>query len=819
MRPAIALLSSFLVTAAAVADEPSTDQRQRILAKADQPGPAFDQPDHAERYYAEQRLPDGEDVDPARLYADALAHMKRLPRFATELGEKAAGKWEFLGPGNIGGRTRALLIHPDTPRIRWAAGVSGGVWKTEDGGQSWRPLADLMPNIAVNTMVLDPSDPDVLYAGTGEGYFREEVRETSLPLRGAGIFKSVDGGESWTRLEETWGPDFRWVNKIVISHANPRRLYAATRTGVWRSLNAGRTWRRILASGVKGGCLDLAIRTDRPGDVAFASCGTFEQATIFRNAKANAAGTPWVAVLTEEGMGRTSLALAPSNQNVIYALSTSYLPGPGGNFEGGLHAVFRSERAGTAGSWEAVTRNSDAEKLNTLLLSNPVVANLVACQFNSRDAYSNLGWYTNMIAVDPTDPDVVFAGGVDLFRSDDGGRNWGVISYRFQSPPSAHADQHIVAFHPDYDGAVNQTMFLGGDGGVWMTTNARAPKATGAQATCDPNNSAVSWTPLNHNYGVTQFYHGAAFPDGRTYFGGTQDNGTLMARVTGGADGWFRILGGDGGYVAIDPRNPLVIYAESQHVTLSKSTNGGITFNDATNGITDPDFGPRGDDNGDFLFIVPFILDPSDPDRLYLGGRRLWRTTNGAVSWSPASTFWPSNGRTSAVAVSPADPERVIVGLNDGTIHYTDQALSSNTSTAWASAKPRNGFVSWLAFDPIDPNRVYATYATFGGKHVWTSEDGGATWRQIDGNGPRRLPNIPVHSIVADPADPERLFAGTDLGVFVSTTGGLRWAVENTGFAHTVVEALQVLEVSGGKRYLFAFTHGRGAWRLELVGP
>jgi hypothetical protein len=360
-------------------------------------------------------------------------------------------------------------------------------------------------------------------------------------------------------------------------------------------------------------------------------------------------------------------------------------------------------------------------------------------------------------------------------------------------------------------------MFLGGDGGLWVTPNARAPKATGPQATCDSASSGVVWSSLNHGYGVTQFYHGAAFPDGRGYFGGTQDNGTVMGRDGLGADGWFSVLGGDGGYVAIDPRNPQVIYAEAQNVTLSKSTDGGQTFTFATDGITDPDFGPGVDGNGDFLFIVPFTLDPANPDRLYLGGRRLWRTVDAAASWGPAAAFWPSNGRTSALAVSPADPNRVVVGLNDGTIHFTAEALASGPATAWASARPRSGFVSWLAFDPEVPDRVYATYATFGGRHVWRSDDGGATWRPIDGNGPRRLPNLPVHSLVADPKDPERLFVGTDLGVFASTSGGLGWAVENAGFANAVTEALQIVETPAGKRVLFAFTHGRGAWRVELA--
>lgn len=257
-------------------------------------------------------------------------------------------------------------------------------------------------------------------------------------------------------------------------------------------------------------------------------------------------------VLTEAGMGRTSLAIAPSNQDRVYALSASTVPGPGGNFVHGLHAFFRSDQGGAAGTWTARVRNSDPVKLNTLLLTNPVVAHLADCDFDSANSYSNLGWWTNMVAVDPTEPDVVWAGGVDIFRSDDGGANWGVVSYWWNSPPSAHADQHRIVFHPAYDGNANQTLFVASDGGVWRTDNARAAVATGVAGVCNSGTSAVRWRSLNHRLGVTQFYHGTPFPDGRQFFGGTQDNGTVLGTAGGGIDGWRQIFGGDGGHVAVD---------------------------------------------------------------------------------------------------------------------------------------------------------------------------------------------------------------------------------------------------------------------------
>ncbi len=791
---------------------------------------AHDQPDEARQYYLMKRNgPDGNPVDMVGEYRKAIERIDRMPRYSTRAGRSMPAladarrsqgahplgqtdlltTWESVGPGNIGGRTRALLIDPDQYQIMYAAGVSGGIWKTENGGDTWHLLSDLLPNIAVNSMAMDPVDHRIIYAGTGEGYFREVVRGTGLPLRGEGILKSEDGGESWARLPSTFTSDFYWVNDIVISHSDTRRIYAATRTGVWRSADAGRNWSRILnAEDVNGGCLDLALRVDRSNDYLFASCGTFQQATVYANAQAELDG-PWIPVLSEYGMGRTSLAIAPSNPDIIYALSASYVPGPNGWFDGGLHAVFRSDQGGAAGTWRATVRNTNSTKLNTLLLTNPLAASYRICGLTSSDSYSTLGWYTNVIAVDPVNPEIVFAGGVDLFRSDDGGSNWGPISFWAESPPSAHADQHVIVFQPGYNGTGNQTLYVGGDGGIWRTINARAFRSLSVSAPCSRNNSQVSWTSLNHNYGVTQFYHGAPFPDGKSYLGGTQDNGTIMGSDQRGGDGWQSILGGDGGYVAVDFDNPSIVYAEYQYLSLRKSTDGGRTLSPATSGISEPNSGT--------LFIAPFTMDSGNSKRLWLGGHSIWRTSNGAVSWVQAGQKLSETAKVSAIAVSPADSDRVLVGMNDGSIYLQKGATQSNSTTGWPSTQPRPGYVTSLTFDPTDSQIAYATYAEFGGPHVWKSTDGGETWIPMDGAETTGLPDIPVHSLVVNPDNRQQLYLGTDLGVFTTRQGGNVWAVENTGFANVVTESLSLQQRPGAEPVLWAFTHGRGAWRVSLA--
>ena len=779
-----------------------------------------DDPDRAAEYRA---LKHGGSEDPYASLEAARAQMRRLPRYSTEsatlrvaqspgvLADAPAGrledpspgplgKWRFLGPGNIGGRTRVLVIHPDDPHVMYTGGVSGGIWKTTSAGAKWEPIGDDLANIAVNALAMDPRDSNVLYAGTGEGYFREEVRGTALPLRGDGIFVTRDGGTTWTRVTPTGDADFQWVNDLVISPHDSARIYAATRTGVWRSLDSGATWTRVIATSITGGCLELAHRADTTGDYVFASCGTFAQATVFRAKNAQLDST-WEAVLSEPNMGRTSLAIAPSNPSVVYALAASNEPG---NYNQGLHAVYRSQANGDAGTWEPRLTNDSPNFVQTLLLTNPLAAAGEVC--NSTREWVTMGWYCNTIAVDPLDANRVWVGGVDLFRSEDGGASFGIASYWWAGSDESsyvHADQHAIVFHPRYDGTSNRTVFFTNDGGIFRTDDSLAQIATSEDAPCNPAHTKMTFTALNNHYGVTQFYHGAVHPDGTTFLGGTQDNGTLLGTIDDGPNGWRHVVGGDGGYVAIDQLEPRYMYAESQWGFMARSTNGGLGWRRAASDL-------RGEE---FLFVAPFTMDPRyETRRLWIGGRSLWVTTDRGENWRRASTPFPA--LISAVAVHPANSDIVLAGTAAGHIARNDAATSATVATPWPLTQPRAGFVSSIAFDPSDPMTVYATYAGFGGAHVWVSSDGGATWSERNGN----LPDLPVHAIAVDPTNRNRLYLGTDLGVFVSLDRGLTWAVENTGFANAVTEAVFIAPGASGPA-VYAFTHGRGAWRAELVFP
>jgi hypothetical protein len=772
-----------------------------------------DDPQEAADYFA---LKHAGTSDRFAAYATARARMHELPRYSTETNALVSAshgiasnavtehpplnKWTFLGPANVGGRTRVLIIDSANPSIMFTAGVSGGLWKSLDAGASWKPLGDDLSNIAVNSLPKHPTTHNILYAGTGEGYFREEQRGTALPLVGDGIFMTRDGGATWSQLSSTTGTDFDFVNDIVISTHDPSRMYAATRSGVFRSIDSGTTWTRVLQPNVKGGCLDLAWRGDTSGDYLFASCGVFDQATVYRNISAES-NAPWQSVLSGPNMSRTSLAISKSNPSVIYALAAS---NEAGDYNQALSALYRSTQNGDPGTWEARVTNQSSDYVSTLLLTNVYGATTKECRSSTAvNTFTTMGWYCNTIAVDPVNPDRVWVGGVDTFRSDDGGQTWRIASYWWTGedlPAFLHADQHAIVFHPNYDGVSNKTLYFANDGGLARTDDATAePAPAGTVSACNAGLSKFTFQTLNNGYGVTQFYHGSVSPDGRWFIAGAQDNGTQVGTID--SLNWRHALGGDGAYTAINPEIPSIVYSSSQFANFFRSVNTGAGWRNSRNGLSD-----------DFLFITPLAIDANTPDRLWTGGLRLWRTDNRGELWSSASTTLPA--KVSAIAVTPRNSNLVIAGTGGGDLVRSENATTAGGNTQWAVLHPRDGFVSWITFDPIDPNTIYATYAGFGGEHLWRSTDAGATWTPLTSN----LPDIPVHSIAVDPTRRERLYLGTDLGVFVSLDSGATWNVENTGFANVITETVLVAEGQYGPA-VYAFTHGRGAWRAELVFP
>ncbi len=775
----------------------------------------FDKPQEAQEFFLRQRRPlDGADIPLEHLHAESRKLQAREQELARKRGGRfgagGIGAWNSIGPGNIGGRTRAIAIDPTNPDTMYAAGVTGGIWKSIDAGASWLVADDLLPNLAVSTIAIDPTNPAVIYAGTGEGFFANYFQH-----RGLGIFKSTDSGATWNLLPGTVDGvptgSFYFVNKIVISPNDPNRLYAATMFGVWRSLDAGASWSVVLrnpwaltdppavpeSNGCSVGCTDLAVRSDLNPDVLLAAFGSFQKDGLFRSVDG---GDTWVGYATPPEQGRMTLAIAPSDNQRMYILMAQNSDA----WQGKLYSVFRSDDGGA--SW--ISSLDFGHPFSEWLLSYVAIA--TGC-YEHPVIYSQ-GWYDNIIAVDPVDPDIVWVGGIDLFRSDNAGTTFGLASYWFYymddpvPPTYIHPDNHTIVFHPDYDGAANQTMFVGNDGGIFKTYNARAATT---QEECpigpDPGpQHDVAWESCNNGYGVTQFYHGDSAVETHMYVGGAQDNGTSRGLAADQPNAWRMIQGGDGGYVAIDPTDSQRLFVEIQGFPeLRVSYDGGETFALAVDGITDTDG----------LFITPFVMDQSDPNVLWTGGGRPWRTTNGAASWEPAGPNFAGAGTISAIVVAPTDSNVVYVGYADGFAARTTNGLDpSPTWTLYTDGLYQGGWISSVAVDPDDPDVAYCTYSNYGIPHVFRKPKGSVRWSPIDGGGTTGLPDIPTHWVAVRPCNANQLYAATELGVMATNNGGSTWEPVNDGLAHTIVETLDFKNDDT----LIAFTHGRSAFSATL---
>ncbi len=770
-------------------------------------------------FYMMRRVVPGETILPLDRYKLAREHTRQmpavsLPAMSNKLVAAVAGNaWESVGPGNVGGRTRSLVINPQNPNIMYAGAVTGGVWKTTDGGNNWAPLTDLLPVLNIGALVMDPNDPNTLYAGTGEWY-------TSFP--GQGVFKTTDGGATWNLLPSTGlkiTNNFEYVNKLVMSPTTPNRLYAATWGGVLTSADGGNTWSQTGLNTTQAyyGCQDLAIRSDQTTDYLFASCSgpkSNSDYTIWRNTDVGGKGT-WSQVFSATFMGRTSLAIAPSQQSTIYAMATSVGGDP--HYDNGLLAVYRSTSNGDSASWTTQVTNADPDITNTLLLTDTRSVTGGYCNGGALTYTTGQGGYDNALAVDPTDPNRVWAGGIDLFRSDDGGATWGVASLwqlAYTSTQFAHADRHLFVFHPSYDGAANQTMYIATDGGVFRTDNARATVSTGPMGSCQTvftAKAAIKWANLNNSYVATQYYHGFAYPGGQAYLGGAQDNSVSRGDDATGPNGYSFFSTGDGAGVALDPADANRFLESKENLSMGRTSNG-LTIVNATAGITES--------SAKFPFVAYLAVDPNEGKRLFLGGSTtLWRTQDGAASWTAAAPVEASSS-VKSIAISPADSNTVVFGTQTGVIYRSSDALTSDGSTAWASAKPRTGSVSSIAFDPGNPNVIYAVYSSLKSAstdaHVYRSSDGGATWTPSDGAGTSSLPDIPAFRLIVNPYNPVQLFLGTDLGVYISQDGGNTWA-SDTSMVNVVVEEL-TLDNGLNSNWLFAFTYGRGIYRVPLPG-
>lgn len=665
--------------------------------------------------------------------------------------------WQPVGPLNIGGRITDIEMPEGSFSTIYIGAASGGIFKTKDAGRNWENIFNDEATISIGDIAIGKTNTDLIWAGTGE------ANASSQSFRGNGVYKSMDGGISWSHK----GLEFTaYIGRIIIDHNDENKVMVATcgglftpdsHRGVYRTKDGGNSWEKVLFISDSTSAIDLVQHPTNP-QIWYAAMWERMRGLNYRRSfgpssgiwKSTDGGDTWAELTgglpTHSGVGRIGLAISPSSPDRMYAFYDNQ----------SRVEVYRSNNGGT--TWQS-TNDAALDGMN-----------------------SSFGWYFGQIRVHPQQPDVFYLMGVDLFYSPDGGNSYTQLA-GYYNMPDIHVDHHAMYIHP-----VTGRIYEGNDGGLYMSDDV-----------------GYTWTWLN-NLPITQFYDiEIDYLNPFRIYGGTQDNNSIRT-FTGENDEWEAILGGDGFYSLVDYTASNIIYAESQYGNLYKSTNsgnnmsyiGGYWYNDRVN------------------WSAPVIMHPTQPTTLYFGTYRVWKTINGGNSWQAVSGDLTRGDDGSGyhtlttLAISPVDPAVVLAGSDDGRVH-----ISVNGGTQWTniSAGLPDRWITRVACDPFDVNVIYATCSGFRWDealpHVYRSTDLGAHWQPISGN----LPALPVNAFIADPNRANRLFVGLDAGIYVTTDSGENWENLNTGIGNVPIISMKIHK---GENMLVIGTYGLSAYKLYL---
>ena len=411
----------------------------------------------------------------------------------------------------------------------------------------------------------------------------------------------------------------------------------------------------------------------------------------------------------------------------------------------------------------------------------------------------------NTIAVSPTDANFVIVGGLDLWRSTDGGATFSIISNSTCYPScvfgqSAHADQHTIVFDPAFDGSTNKKVFVGNDGGIQMTTDISTIGGP----------YGVGWINLANGLGITQFYGGAAARDGSYIIGGTQDNRTLQ--FVGGVNNWYQWIRGDGGYCAIDFNDPTVAFEEAQYLQLYRSFDRGDIYAPAYLGL-----GDAGDINK-ALFLAPFVMDPNNSLKLVAGGQSIWKTDNSAEIWNLIRPPLPDvGGRSplcSAIDIAKGNSSVIWIGYSTGTVSFTTNGGATWTNVDETLPALPDRFVTDIAINPTDSKEVIVTFGGYATNSIWLTTNSGDAWILRQGFGTTQVPALQVNTVRYHPSNTNWVYVGTDLGVFASEDKGIAWNITPAFGQHDAPANVEVDELFG-MNISIAATHGRGMYRCR----
>jgi photosystem II stability/assembly factor-like uncharacterized protein len=576
-----------------------------------------------------------------------------------------------------------------------------GIYKTSDGGAAWKLFAaasDVGIPTRIGVIAIDPFDSGhLLIAGVGAD------ASSPRPDDFGGMFVSHNGGVNWRR-ETFISTKNYWCHAIVFHPTRQGVIFATfteqgARSGIWLSEDGGQNWRQL------------------------------------------SKGFP-----APENFGRTSLAISPSNPEIIYAFAQN-------SRSDGLLGVFRSVNGGE--EWRDIGGR----------------------HFRGEDQIS----YGNTIAIHPKHPNHVLCGGVDLHLTTDGGKNW-TKTTRWDSDRGkrdyAHADHHHLLMPIAAPGRVYDP----NDGGLDVS-----------------DDGGMTWCNRSKGLAVTMYYDmDAAQSDGRHFGGGAQDNGTLVT-TDGRSDDHFEVLGGDGGWMIYDPADAKHFYASYYNMAIYRWRNG------RSRKVSPP--APQHE--SDSVWMVYVTMDCEDPNTVFTGSTRVWRTKNDGKKWRAVSAILDGSA-ISAIEVAPADSKRIYVGTENGGFFRSTDGGNTWSANLASATLPGHTITRIDSTAKLGADFLFVTIANFGHSHVFCSRDGGKTWEDVD-NG--RLPDVPHHAVVIRPDNPKTIYVGNDAGVFVSHDAGRTWENMTANLPNVMIVDLVLHQKDGT---LSAATYGRSLWRTRI---
>lgn len=662
-----------------------------------------------------------------------------------------------LGPFSVGGRTRAILIDQSDSQHILAGAVSGGLWQSFDGGESWQAQNDMADNLSITAIAQSPFNPEVIYYGTGEAV------GNSADVPGEGIYRSLNGGESFSPLPNTLNEQFTAVWEVKPAKNQAGVFYVSTRQGsLFRFKDSGSSYSEVFQSnGNNRSITDIEVLPDSTVFITVWGSG------IFRSPNGKGNFTKVNQNFPSANFSRVEMAYCQEQSNVMYAAFSSDPRRTGA--QNGLTGVWKSQDGGQ--NWQEI--------------NNPSTRNNLSYRLSN---------YALMIGVKPDDPNSLVIGSVDAAYSRSGGSFWRELN-------KSHVDYHKMTHNPQ----ISNDFLVGNDGGIYRYS----------WASLSPEN-------LNQGYHVTQFYAGHYFPDSNEVIGGTQDNGTQGFNRGFSPDQFTRYFGGDGSYCAVSQEHPDTGFVSSQRGRIHRSTNMTSANPSFTDVYDDMDRNRDDEIDDDVWFINPFEINSAAENQLFFTTKdKVWLTTNWANDWEPLTEnlLW---GVPYNTAISNHENPVIFIHGDQGLFYRMNDPLNSdagdeiNLRPSVPQSVKRN-FLKSLKIHPEDSTVLYGSFSNYEDEpRIWRiteamSDD--PQWQGIHGDLPKTLP---VNSVAVHPDMPDSfLIAGTDFGLYVTRDQGQHWVKEE----RIPNVAVRQVRVRKDDNRLFVYTHGRGIWKANLPAP